>query len=82
MKDRLRKWGLNIKNVKKNDMLAVAHARLKRKTFEDKDSSFYVNKRPVKEANIDRFLKRKNVTEDTLLSMASPINGKKFAHAF
>ena len=58
-------------------MLAIARVRLKRKQFEDKDSAFRVSKQPVKEMNIDRFLKRKNISESTLLSMASPVNGEK-----
>lgn len=55
VKDRLKKWGLNMKNVKKDDMLAIARVRLKRRTLEDKESSFRVNKRPVKEMNINLF---------------------------
>ena len=55
VKDRLKKWGLNMKNVKKDDVLAIARVRLKRRTLEDKESSFRVNKRPVKEMNINLF---------------------------
>lgn len=78
MKDRLRKWNLNTKNVNDDNMREIARIRLKRKVLESKDSAFRVNKQPVKEIKIDRFLKRKNISDYTLLSMASPINGEAF----
>jgi transposase len=76
VKDRLKKWGLTIKNVKEDDMLAIARKRLKRKVFDDKESAFRVNKQPLTEKNIDRFLKRKKISDCTLLSITSPINGE------
>jgi hypothetical protein len=76
VKDRLKKWGLAIKNVKEDNMLAIARKRLKRKVFDDKESAFRVNKQPLTEKNIDRFLKRKKISDCTLLSITSPINGE------
>jgi chromosome segregation ATPase len=58
-------------------MLEIARIRLKRMKHKAKSSAFYINERPVKEANINRFLKRNNISESSLLSMASPVNGKK-----
>lgn len=74
VKDRLKKWGLTIKNVKENEMLAIARKRLKRKVLDKKESAFRVNKQPLTEKNIDRFLKRRKISDCTLLSMTSPIN--------
>jgi hypothetical protein len=76
VKDRLKKWGFTMKNVKEDDMLAIARKRLKRKLLDGKESTFRINKQPLKDKNIDRFLKRKNVSDYTLLSMASPLNGE------
>lgn len=58
-------------------MVAIARTRLKRKLFDDKESAFRVSKQPVKDVNIDRFLKRKNISADALLSSESPVNGER-----
>lgn len=78
MKTRISKWGLDQKNVKGDDMLAIARTRLNRKLFENKDSSFYMNKRPVDDNKIDRFVKRNKISDYTLLSMASQVDGETF----
>jgi hypothetical protein len=57
-------------------MITIARTRLKRKQFDNKASAFRVNKQPVKETNTNRFLKRKNISDGILLSMASPVNGE------
>jgi hypothetical protein len=57
-------------------MLVIARTRLYRKVFQNKGSSFRLNKRPVEEAKINRFLKRKRISNDVLISMTGPPNGK------
>ena len=76
LKTRLAKWGFE-KNVKEDSMVAIARARLNRKIYANKDSAFRVNKRPVDERNIDRFLKRKRISDEELLLMGTPINGRQ-----
>jgi hypothetical protein len=73
-KARITKWGFDVKNLKGNHIVAMARARLNRKRDEAKDSAFRVNKRSVDERKIDRYLKRKGISEEILLSMPSPVN--------
>jgi hypothetical protein len=72
LKSRLTKWRFDIKNVKGDHMVQIARVRVKRKREDDKDSGFRVDGKPVAERNINRYLKRKNITEEDLLSMPSP----------
>ena len=58
-------------------MAQIARVRAKRKREDDKDSGFRVDKKPVAERNINRYLKRNNVTEEDLLSMPSPSDGMR-----
>lgn len=71
------KWGFDVKNVKGDIMIQVARARAKRKRDGGKESVFRVNKNFVTDRKINRYLKRNNVSEEDLLSMENPINGKK-----
>ena len=73
-KDRITKWGLDVKNMRGSSILAMGRARVRRKRYEAKDSAFRVNKKSVDEQKINRYLKRKGISEDILLSMPSPIN--------
>ncbi|KIM98663.1 hypothetical protein OIDMADRAFT_181944 [Oidiodendron maius Zn] len=73
-KDRIAKWGFDVKNMKGDSIIAMARARLNRKRHEAKDSAFRVNKKAVDERKIGRYLRRKNISEDMLLSMTSPAN--------
>jgi hypothetical protein len=52
----------------------MARTRLNRKRYEAKDSAFRVNKKSVDKRKIDRYLKRKDISEEMLLSMPSPVN--------
>ncbi|KUJ08266.1 uncharacterized protein LY89DRAFT_742101 [Mollisia scopiformis] len=74
LKSRLPKWGLDIKNLKRETMVQIAQKKAKRKVFEGKESSFRVHKRLVRDQNIDRFLQRHAISEKDLLEMNSPIN--------
>lgn len=56
-------------------MVRMARARLKRKREGGKDSIFHVNNKQVPDRNINRYLKRNKISEESLLSMASPIDG-------
>jgi hypothetical protein len=75
LKSRISKWGFDVKNVKGDTMVQIARARVKRKKVDGKDSVFRVNKKPVPDRNINRYIKRNSISEEGLLSMASPING-------
>ena len=76
LKTRLTKWGLDTKNVKGIVMLEIARKQAKRKIVDGKDSSFRVNEKPVEQQKIRRYLRRNNISEEALLSMASPCNGQ------
>jgi len=75
LKSRLKKWGFDVKNIKHDTMVELARTRAKRHNAENKKSSFRVNKKPVDGHNIDRFLQRKNISEEELLAMTSPVSG-------
>jgi hypothetical protein len=55
-------------------MIQIAWAELMRKR-EGKLSVFFFNKRIVPKRDIARYLKRCNISDGDLLSMASPIKG-------
>ncbi|KAE9371846.1 hypothetical protein N431DRAFT_377881 [Stipitochalara longipes BDJ] len=74
LKSRISKWGFDVKNVKGDIMLQMVRTRVKRKRNAGKNSAFRVNKKPVVERKINRYLKRNNVSEEDLLSMPSPLN--------
>lgn len=78
LKHRLKKWQFNTKNVKEGEMLQMARLRLQRNNANGKSSAFMIKKtkKLVEDANIDRFLKRKNISDSFLLSMASPVDCK------
>jgi hypothetical protein len=78
LKSKLTKWDLNVKNLKRDTVLELARMKAKRADV-DKKSSFRINKKPVNDhkihRQIDRFVQRNNISEDQLLSMASPVDG-------
>jgi hypothetical protein len=76
LKSRLPKWGLDVKNLRGDIMKRLARTKAKRKKFENKDTSFRVNKKIVRDGNIHRYLQRYNISEEELLAMASPVNGE------
>jgi glycine cleavage system regulatory protein len=76
LKSRLLKWGLDIKNPRGDIIIRLARTKAKRKKFENKDTSFRVNKKTIQNENIDRYLQRHNISEEELLAMASPVHGK------
>ena len=47
--------------------------------MQGKLSTFNVRDKPVDEKKIERFLKRKEITEETLLSQPSPVAGEHTA---
>ncbi|KAL2060968.1 hypothetical protein VTL71DRAFT_9020 [Oculimacula yallundae] len=73
-KKQLKKWNFDKKNVTADTMVQIARARAKR-SLEDRQSVFRVNKRPVADRNIDKFLDRRQISLDDLLEMGSPIDG-------
>jgi hypothetical protein len=56
-------------------MMELARKRAKRHEAENKKSSFRICKKPVDDRKIDRYLQRKDISQDELLSMTSPVNG-------
>ena len=56
-------------------MTAIVRKELKRKA-EGKNSDFRVRGQPVEPAKITRYKKRKNVSENALLSQPSPAAGE------
>jgi hypothetical protein len=67
---------LDVKNLKGDTVLEIARTKAKRAAIDNKRSSFRVNKKPVDDRRIDRYLQRNDISEEELLSMASPENGK------
>jgi len=57
-------------------MIQMARTKLKRKRVDGKDSVFRVNKKPVPERNIKRYLRRNNISEEDLLFVTSPVDRK------
>jgi hypothetical protein len=76
LKSRLTNWGLDVKNLKGDTVMELARIKAKR-ALENKKSSFRVNRKPVDDRKIDRYLQRNAISEEQLLSMASPINGTR-----
>jgi hypothetical protein len=76
LKRRLPKWGLDVKNLRGKIMIQLARTKTKRKKFDNIDTCFRVHKKAVKDENIDRYLKRHNISEEELLAITSPINSE------
>ena len=74
LKSRITKWGFDVKNIKADTMIELARTKAKRALL-NKESAFRVNKRPVEDHKMERFLKRKDISEEELLAMPSPENG-------
>jgi hypothetical protein len=74
LKSKNTKWGFDIKNVKGETMVQLARTKAKRK-IENKKSSFRVNKKPVEDSKIDRYMRRNDLSEENLLQMRSPAIG-------
>ncbi|KAN0098406.1 hypothetical protein V8E51_014069 [Hyaloscypha variabilis] len=73
LKSRLTQWGFDVKNLKSDIAIELARTKAKR-ALDNKKSAFRVNKKPVDERKIDRCLQRNDISEEQLLSMASPIS--------
>jgi len=74
LKSRLTQWGFDIKNLKSDIVIELARTKAKR-SLDNKKSAFRVHKKPVDDRKIERCLQRNDISEEQLLSMASPING-------
>jgi len=57
-------------------MVQIARTKVKRKRLLGKESQFRVKKQPVDNRKIDQYMKRKDITEDELFCMASPVDSK------
>jgi hypothetical protein len=76
LKSRLTNWGFDVKNLKGDTVIELARTKAKR-ALENKKSSFRVNRKPVEDRKIDRYLQRNAISEEQLLSMTSPVNGTR-----
>lgn len=56
-------------------MLELARTKTKRALIEHKKSSFRVNKKPVDDRKIERYLQRKDISQEELLALISPVDG-------
>jgi hypothetical protein len=56
-------------------MIRMARTQAKRKRVENKESAFRVNKKPVDEWKISRYVRRNDYSQEDLLSMPSPVDG-------
>lgn len=72
---RISQWHLD-KNVKDSEMRHIAKKQKTRKLLENKDTAFRVRGRAVDPDKITRTVKRKNISDDTLISAASPLARK------
>jgi hypothetical protein len=54
-------------------MIELARTQAKRKVLEGKDSAFRINKKPVDGRKISRYLRRKEIVHEELLSLPSPV---------
>jgi hypothetical protein len=53
---------LDVKNLKGDTVLEIARTKAKRAAIDNKKSSFRVNKKPVDDRKIDRFLQRNEIS--------------------
>jgi hypothetical protein len=60
LKSRLPKWGFDTKNVKGDIVLELARTKAKR-SIEGKTRLFRVNKKPVEDRKIDRYLQQNDI---------------------
>jgi uncharacterized lipoprotein len=75
LKSRLPKLGFDVKNLKGDTVVELARIKVKR-SLENKKTGFRVNKKPVDDRKIERYVQRNDISEEQLLSMASPVNGE------
>jgi hypothetical protein len=74
-KDRIEKWGINVKNFKRSEMKAVVRKRQRRKLDENKDSVFRIRGREVESEKIVKFMKRNGISETSNYLPTSPVAG-------
>lgn len=65
-KRRIAIWNLQ-KNVKDADMRVILRKNLKRELEDGKESDFYINERLVPPHKMARFVKRHEMTDETIL---------------
>lgn len=68
------------KKVKDKEMRFLAKRRVQRRIEENKESKFRVRSQVVAPEKVDRFMKRKKITDDQILSAPSPVMCKPFLH--
>ncbi|KAH8586272.1 hypothetical protein B0O99DRAFT_602621 [Bisporella sp. PMI_857] len=71
LKTRLKQWGIDQKNIRGETMAQIARTRAKRNAM-SKSSGFRVNKQLVDNSKIERFIRRKGLTDKILLAATSP----------
>lgn len=66
-KNKITLWGVE-KNIRDGDMRVVLRKQLKRKLEDEKESDFQIHGRPVQAEKMERFVKRKGMTEEGILA--------------
>jgi hypothetical protein len=63
-------WNLD-KNIKDSDMKVMLRVQLQRRNQEGKETAFYLHGRPVAHQKLERYLRRKSLTEADIMSYNS-----------
>jgi hypothetical protein len=68
-KSRFKKWGFDIKNNRKSTMFALKRKHLERGS---RPTAFKINAREIESGEVDRFLKRRQITDQQVLAVDAP----------
>jgi hypothetical protein len=73
-KRRITQWNLD-KNIKDSDMKVMLRMQLKRKNEQGKESEFTIHGRPVQAQKLERYVRRKGLSNSEIMSF----NIRKFS---
>ncbi|KIN01170.1 hypothetical protein OIDMADRAFT_145279 [Oidiodendron maius Zn] len=71
-KRRIALWNLD-KNIKDSDMKVMLRVQLQRRNQEGKETAFYLHGRPVPHQKLERYLRRKALSEADIMSWNMPL---------
>jgi hypothetical protein len=66
-KRRIALWNLD-KNIKDSDMKVMLRVQLQRRNQEGKETAFYLHGRPVAHQKLERYLRRKALSENEIMA--------------
>lgn len=69
-KRRITMWNLD-KNIKDSDMKAMLRVELQRRLYEGKETAFFLHGRPVPSKKLERFVRRKSLSNDQILACST-----------